>query len=100
MGNKFITLIETIEKRPSLYIGKNSIFSLSAFLSGVAFDSAYSNDYSIIDNFQQWVEKKYRITTSQSWASILNFYSSDEKDALKLFFLLFKEFILDTNEKS
>lgn len=99
MENKFILLIDTIEKRPGLYIGRNSIFSLSAFLSGVAFDSDYSNDYSIMEDFQLWVTKKYKITSTQSWASILNFYSMDEADALKLFFLQFKEFVSETKKQ-
>jgi hypothetical protein len=40
---------------------------------------------SLIDEFQDWVAKRYKIKTSQSWDSILLFFSTDEYNALQLF---------------
>jgi hypothetical protein len=43
--------------------------------------------------FPEWIRKKFNVTTSQSWANIILFYSEDERKALDKFFELFAEFI-------
>ncbi|MCC3421324.1 MULTISPECIES: hypothetical protein [unclassified Microcoleus] len=45
-----------------------------------------------LDGFQEWIQKKFNIDSSQSWANIILFFSQDEKDALNSFFELFEEF--------
>lgn len=91
------TLIHKIQKAPSMYLGRASIVCLQAFLSGYsiaqyelgATQSPQDKDF---QEFPEWVRKKFKIQTSQSWANILLFYAEDEQKALDLFFKVFEEF--------
>ena len=90
-------LLENIKKRPSLYLNGESINQLKAFLDGYyfckhSFERSNSPQDQMWFRFQQWIEKKYSIKTSQSWAQILLFFSTDEYEALKNFWVLFEEF--------
>jgi hypothetical protein len=91
-------LLNNIKKRPSLYLGGNSINHLKAFLDGYyfckhSFELSNSLQDQLWFTFQQWIEKKYSIKTSQSWAQIILFFSTDECEALKKFFELWEEFM-------
>ena len=75
-------LIEAIKKRPAMYLTRNYISSLKAFLDGWYLrrpDEVLEPE--LMHHFQKWVEQKYNVTTTQTWASILLFYSVDECDA-------------------
>ncbi len=43
--------------------------------------------------FLNWIRKRFKVETNQSWASIILFYSADENKALDTFFELFDEFL-------
>lgn len=89
-----IELIFEIEKRPALYISKNYLSCLKAFLDGWLMNEANSEkNSSVLSELQIWIQKKYNIHTSQSWADIIIFYSTDESEALHNFFALFHEFL-------
>lgn len=45
--------------------------------------------------FQPWLQKRFAVNTSASWAKIILFYSSDESQAFDSFFDLLAEFIKD-----
>ena len=95
----FYQLLQKIEKRPSLYIGKNSIFNLHAFLDGYYFARRELNiplteQEEEFQHFLTWIREKFNIETGQLWSSIILFHSSDESNAIKRFFSLFDEFIL------
>lgn len=81
-----------------MYIGRNSISCLYAFLAGWF----YHNEEIIIDGnlmeeFQKWIADKYNVVSSQSWDRIILFYSQDECDALVEFFKLFNKFLEEKN---
>ncbi|NET59955.1 MAG: hypothetical protein F6K47_28550 [Symploca sp. SIO2E6] len=90
-------LIRNIQKRPAMYLGQPSIVHLRTFLAGYFFarhqlgepETAQEKHF---DNFQPWIQKKFKITSSQSWDKIILFFSQDEHQALKQFFELFDEF--------
>lgn len=87
-------LLSEIKNRPELYIGQRSLSLLHAYLNGwLNRDEKSVIDYDLIGKFQDWVQKKYKITSSQSWARIILFYSTDEIDGLNNFFRLFDEFL-------
>lgn len=88
-----VNLILEIEKRPALYISKNYLSSLKAFIDGWCFGNSNIQDINILDDFQIWIENKYHITSNQSWADIIIFFSTDENEALYTFFKLFHSFI-------
>lgn len=91
--NSIIELITQIKTRPAMYIGRNSISCLKAFIDGWYLRTPETViDSTVMDDFQNWVEKKYNIKTSHSWCDIILFYSQDENDALSNFFREFDEF--------
>ena len=94
----FYELIAKIKKRPALYLGKESISHLQVFLDGYTFARRelkvpVSNEEADFENFQEWIEGKFNLPDTQSWAKIILFYSADERDALERFFELFDEFV-------
>lgn len=101
--NSFYQLIKKIEKRPSVYIGKKSIFNLQAFLDGYYFARRELNiplteEEKEFQNFLQWIREKFNIETGQLWSSIILFQAGDETRALNRFFSLFNQFIAETSE--
>jgi hypothetical protein len=93
-------LLKEIKLRPAMYLGRNSISLLAAFINGwCSRDLENVYDYYLIKDFQKWIEKKYKIRSNHSWSSIILFYSSDENDALNNFFILFEEFLKKESKK-
>ncbi|MEG3899989.1 MULTISPECIES: hypothetical protein [unclassified Microcoleus] len=89
-------ILKKIKNKPSVYLGKPSISCLQAFLSGYNV-AQYQLGLPLqqenpLDGFQDWIQKKFNIDSSQSWANIILFFSQDETDALDIFFQLFEEF--------
>ena len=89
-------ILKKIKHKPSVYLGKPSISCLQAFLSGYNV-AQYQLGLPLqqenpLDGFQDWIQKKFNIDSSQSWANIILFFSQDERDALDIFFQLFEEF--------
>lgn len=90
-------LIERLKKRPGMYLGKASIIRFKSFLDGYVgarndFGFPLTQDEQKFNQFQEWIQERFKITSSHSWADIILFYSQDERDALKQFFELFEEF--------
>lgn len=87
-------LLLQIKVRPELYLGQRSLSLLQAYLNGwLNRDEDSVTDSELIGEFQDWVQHKYDIKSSQSWAQIVLFYSSNEYDGLDNFFRLFEEFL-------
>jgi hypothetical protein len=90
-------LIKKIKKAPSMYLGRDSIICLQAFLSGYSVakyelgeePTEVERDFM---EFPEWIRQRFNVSTSQSWANIILFYAEDEKKALDKFFELFEEF--------
>jgi|SRR4051794_6105180 hypothetical protein len=85
-----MSLSETLDlvfNKPALYIGVKSVTRLRAFMDGYRLATETSeptNDHELYRGFHQWVAKRFRITTSHGWDSIILFMSSDERDAFDL----------------
>lgn len=80
-----------------MYLGKNSIFSLQAFLDGYYFARReiginLTEEEIEFQNFLQWIRHRFNVETGQLWSSIILFHSADEKSAVDRFFTLFEEF--------
>lgn len=87
-------LIFKMKRRPELYIGARSLSLLQAYINGWIDRSEDTlPDVHLIGRFQDWIEQKYNVEASQSWANIILFYSVDERDALDNFFRLFEKFL-------
>ena len=94
----FYALLQKIKKRPAMYLGRHSIFSLQAFLDGYYFARRelgvpLTEQEAEFQEFLQWIRQKFQVETGQLWASILLFHSADERSAVERFFSLFDEFI-------
>jgi hypothetical protein len=90
-------MLQNIQQRPGMYLGKCSITRFRSFLDGYM---ASRQDLGLplteqeleFEKFQDWVQERFDIKSSQGWDSIILFYSADEKDALNNFFELFEKF--------
>lgn len=91
-------LLQRIKQRPGMYLGRRSITRLSMLLMGY---SLARNELGLpitkqekeFGGFQEWIQEKFKITSSHGWDSIILFYSADETDALDNFFQLFEQFL-------
>ena len=92
--NSLTGFLEMIQERTSMYIGGRTIVHLKAFLDGWFFgrEDDISDSY-LLGDFQEWVQDRYKIKSTQSWAQIILFYSTDEYDALSNFFKLWSRFL-------
>ena len=101
--DKIHELIKQIKKRPAMYLSSNYISCLKAFLDGWYIrDPDNVSDAHMMAEFQDWIEKRYKTKTSNSWSRIILFHSQDESDALDKFFDDYEEFYFEyekTNKK-
>jgi hypothetical protein len=93
----FSDLLPEIKKRPTLYLSRYSIFDFQSFYYG--YDLARnqlglpkSEKDQDFEQFLEYLRAKYNIETTQSWASLILFYSGDERDALDRLFDLWEKF--------
>jgi hypothetical protein len=90
-------LIATLSQRTAMYIGRNNILHLQVFIDGWCFrDIETIEDLHLLSEFQEWIATYFEITSTQNWAAIILFHSTDEQHALKQFFELFNEFLEET----
>jgi hypothetical protein len=93
----FSELLPNIKKRPTLYLSRYSIFDFQSFYYG--YDLA-RNQIGLpkpeqdreFEDFLLWLRERYKIETTQSWASLILFHSVDERDALNRLFDLWENF--------
>lgn len=94
---EFYKFLEDIKKKPGLYIGTKSLISLTYFLDGIFYTLHYLNgqkEYpNFLEGFQEWIQIRFDITSTQHWSNIINFYSSNDVNAFDLFFELLNEFL-------
>jgi hypothetical protein len=101
MMNSVIDLIHLIQKKPAMYLGKRSISCLKSFLDGWFLRNPEAvTDGETMSYFQEWIEKKYKVSTSHSWCDVILFYSLDESDALENFFQYFNEYLTHNSKQT
>ncbi|WP_201983695.1 hypothetical protein [Hymenobacter rubidus] len=101
MKNSVFELLNDIRKRPPMYLGKPSIHHLRCFLSGWFHgNSSQVKDAALFDEFASWIAKKHKVKSTQGWAKIIEFWSADEIDALKQFFVHLDEFQASLNKQT
>jgi hypothetical protein len=73
-------LIQKIQKRPSMHLGKPHISNLRSCLSGYNLArrklgiSPTNHEQEFVE-FSNWITKKFNVSTGQSWDNIILFYS-------------------------
>jgi hypothetical protein len=93
----FSDLLPEIKKRPTLYLSRYSIFDFQSFYYGYDFATNQlglpkSEKDQEFEQFLSWLRARYKIETTQSWASLILFHSVDERDALDRMFDLWEKF--------
>ena len=94
MDNLYNALTE-IRKLPELYIGKQSLERLYAYINGFI-DCQQRLGYgyqSCLDGFQEFIEGKYNLGTDHDWASIISFFGTTDEAAMRTFWNYFDEFM-------
>ncbi len=91
-------LLQRIKERPGMYLGRRSLTRLSMLLMGYSLARQelglpLTEQEKKFGGFQEWIQSRFKITSSQGWDSIIVFYSADERDALDNFFRLFEQFL-------
>jgi hypothetical protein len=99
--NKLHELLQKIKARPELYLGKKSLERLHPFLSGyvVCLSDRFGESCPVLfSDFQEYVQKKYQITSSHSCEKIIDFYSRSDEEAFDKYFDLMNEFLKKSEE--
>jgi hypothetical protein len=98
MSGGIYEIIEKIRVRPGMYIGRSSVSVLFDFLVGYKTArrelgiKLTEEEADFCEHFHEFVEQRYNLHTSNSWAKIIMLYCHDEKVGLENFFKLFDEF--------
>jgi hypothetical protein len=93
-------LLARIKQRPGMYLGKVSVTRLKMLLMGYSMSRGelglqLTQQEKQFAQFQQWIQTKYQINSSQGWETIILSQVEDEKLAFDLFFELFEQFNLE-----
>ena len=94
----FYELLDKIRCKPGTYLGSPSVSSLYMFLCGYGFSRQEQGlemtaEEKEFERFQPWVQERFGIQASVSWAKIILLYSSDERGGFELFYELWNEFL-------
>ncbi|WP_235018498.1 hypothetical protein [Tolypothrix sp. NIES-4075] len=96
-------VLQKIKAKPGMYIGSASVSDLFMFVVGYEFargeleiESTEWED-NFHENFQPWLQQKYHVSTSNSWAKIIMLYCVNEKEGFDSFFKLLDEFLARGN---
>jgi hypothetical protein len=94
-----IEILRQIEARPGMYLGKPTVENLFMFLVGYKLArrelgiDLTEQEEDFCGEFQPWLQQKYQVQTVASWAQMISSRSSDEHEALQMFFQLLQEFL-------
>lgn len=92
-------ILQKVEARPGMYIGRPSLSDLFMFLVGYKTArrelgiEPTEQEVEFYQEFQSWIQTKFKVQTVNSWAKIILLYSVDEKEAFSYFFKLLDEFL-------
>lgn len=91
-------ILEKIKARPGMYLGTASVENLFMFLVGYKTArrelevEPTEEELEFYGEFQPWLQKQFGIQTNQSWATLIQFRSINEKEAFERFFELLATF--------
>jgi hypothetical protein len=91
-------ILEEIKARPEMYLGNPSIENLFMFLVGYKTArrelgiEPTEEELKFYGEFQPWLQEKFKIRTSYSWAALMQLHSINQKEAFDRFFDLLEEF--------
>jgi len=91
-------LLKEIRERPALHLGIASITLFAEFLRGYKYarkelKAPPSVEEKWLEDFQSWLPLRLNVHAKCSWDRVILAFYRDERDALKLFFDLFDEYL-------
>jgi hypothetical protein len=97
--SRLFEVLQKIHSKPGMYIGHASVSDLFMFLVG--YKTALrelkieptEDEIDFYREFQPWLQQKYHVSTSNSWAKIIMLYCVNEKEGFESFFKLLDEFL-------
>jgi hypothetical protein len=103
--SNFYELLDKIHQKPGVYISVPSVTNLYMFLCGYAFSRqeqglAVTLEEETFDQFQVWVQQRFKVSASVSWAKVILLDSADERGGFEMFFELWNEFMDQQREIS
>ncbi|BAY91453.1 MULTISPECIES: hypothetical protein [unclassified Tolypothrix] len=96
--SKLFEILQKIRNKPGMYIGSASVSDLFHFLVGFKTAlrelgiAATKEEMDFYREFQPWVQKKYHVSTSNSWAKIIMLHCKSEQEGFNTFYKLLEEF--------
>lgn len=96
--SKLFEILHKIKSKPGMYIGRASVSDLFHFLVGFKTAlrelevKATEEEMDFYQEFQPWVQKKYHVSTSNSWAKIIMLHCGSEQEGFNAFYRLLYEF--------
>lgn len=87
-------LLSKIRARPALFLGKDSISLLAAFLDGFFHGRGGQGqfDSDVFVGFQEFIRTRFNMSSSHRWNDVILFFETDEARAFWRFFELFDEY--------
>jgi hypothetical protein len=76
-------------------IGSNSVVKLASFLRGYQYaleKNGLGRDGDFLAAFREMTQGRYGVKISKAWEDIIRFQSSDDQEAMDLFWRLFDEY--------
>jgi len=86
-------IILEIEARPLMWLREKHIMYLATFIDGHLHTTNNPESHSLMNGFNKFIDKKYKISTTHGWANNLNYMSVNPHDALDMFFEEFKIYL-------
>ncbi|MBW4645780.1 MAG: hypothetical protein KME23_22795 [Goleter apudmare HA4340-LM2] len=96
--SKLFEILQKIQAKPGMYIGCASVSDLFHFLVGFKTAlrelevKATEEEMDFYREFQPWLQKKYHVSTSNSWAKIIMLHCGNEQEGFNTFYRLLDEF--------
>jgi hypothetical protein len=97
--SRLFDILQKIKAKPGMYIGHASVSDLFMFLVGYKTAlrefkiESTEDEMHFYREFQPWLQQKYHVSTSNSWARIIMLYCVNEKEGFESFFKLLDEFL-------
>lgn len=94
---EILDLLKLLKQNYLVFIGAKSLNRLAMFISGYAY-CIYKNkgeNLCFFREFQEYIQNKYNIQTSQNWSRIIEFFSQTDEEAFDTFYKLLDEFLIE-----
>ncbi len=90
-------LLDQIQKKPGLYLGYPTVTGLYMFLNGYSYARQdqglpLTQQEKSFEQFQGWIQQRFQIKATVSWAKIILLHTADERSGFERFFDLLAQF--------